>query len=197
METQGAQPLGGLMANAAMQATGNAGYAVAVADAAGPLDALWAPGGARTASAASVRRGRGVPYGFENLESFSRFGNAVRVGLGRAGYGDVEPILQGSAITGKSFRTGRPFDVGRVSDFDVGLASQSLLKRAETLGVGLRSGGTRTGPLTARDLQLLGLRDLANQLSQQAGRDVNFMIYNSPATAIQRAPSVTLPNLRE
>ncbi|HEF5873488.1 TPA: LysM peptidoglycan-binding domain-containing protein, partial [Burkholderia cenocepacia] len=130
METQGTQPLGGLMANAAMQATGNAGYAVTVADTAGPLDALWAPAGARTASVASVRRGGGVPYGFENLESFSQFGSAVRVGLGRAGYGDVEPILQGSAITGKSFRTGRPFDVGRVSDFDVGLASQSLLKRA-------------------------------------------------------------------
>ncbi|HEF5875098.1 TPA: hypothetical protein SAY52_005790 [Burkholderia cenocepacia] len=54
METQGAQPLGGLMTNAAMQATGNAGYAVA--DTAGPLDALWAPGRARAASVANVRR---------------------------------------------------------------------------------------------------------------------------------------------
>ncbi|MGT0244771.1 LysM peptidoglycan-binding domain-containing protein [Burkholderia pyrrocinia] len=58
METQHTQPLGGLIANAAIQATGNAGYAVNVADAAGPLDALWAPGGGRAASLTSVRRGQ-------------------------------------------------------------------------------------------------------------------------------------------
>jgi hypothetical protein len=56
MEAQGTQPLGGLMSNAAMQATGNAGYAAAVADAAGPLDALWAPRGTRSVALASVRR---------------------------------------------------------------------------------------------------------------------------------------------
>lgn len=42
-----------------------------------------------------------------------------------AGYPDVEPILQGSAVTGKNFGTGAPFDVGRVSDFDVALAKPS------------------------------------------------------------------------
>jgi hypothetical protein len=41
--------------------------------------------------------------------------------LARAGYGNVEPILQGSAVTGKSFKTGKEFDVGRVSDFDIAL----------------------------------------------------------------------------
>ncbi|MBR8405473.1 hypothetical protein [Burkholderia cenocepacia] len=60
METQGSQPIGGLMANAAIQATGNARYAGLVADAAGPLDALWAPGGVRSNSLASVRRGANV-----------------------------------------------------------------------------------------------------------------------------------------
>ncbi|MBN3815101.1 LysM peptidoglycan-binding domain-containing protein [Paraburkholderia sp. Se-20369] len=56
METQGSQPIGGLMANAAIQATGNASYAGLVADAAGPLDALWAPRGGAGASVASIRR---------------------------------------------------------------------------------------------------------------------------------------------
>jgi filamentous hemagglutinin len=116
--------------------------------------------------------------------------------LGRAGYENAEPLLQGSAITGRSFKTGEPFDFGRVSDFDVALADPALLIRAQELGIGLRSGGTRTGPLSARDLQVLGLRNLSSQMGQQVGREVNFMIYNNPATAAQRAPSVILPGKR-
>nr|WP_253956756.1 hemagglutinin repeat-containing protein [Pseudomonas chlororaphis] len=134
-----------------------------------------------------------VPSGFANVKEFSNFGASIRDGLSKAGYGNVEPILQGSAITGKSYRTGQAFDVGRTSDFDIALASSELLKKAESLGVGLRSGGARTGPLSTRDLKILGLNDLASQLSKQAGRDVNFMIYGSTSTAISRAPSIILP----
>ncbi|UXU87591.1 LysM peptidoglycan-binding domain-containing protein [Burkholderia sp. S-53] len=82
METQGTQPIGGLMANAAIQATGNTGYAVAVADAAGPLDALWAPAGGRFNSVASVRRGQpalesvGPSATLSRIES--RFGASTR-----------------------------------------------------------------------------------------------------------------------
>lgn len=43
-------------------------------------------------------------------------------------------------------------------------------------------------------IELLGLRDLSTQLIQQAGREVNFMIYKASTTAIQRAPSITLPH---
>ncbi|WP_237742001.1 two-partner secretion domain-containing protein [Herbaspirillum rubrisubalbicans] len=136
-----------------------------------------------------------VPSGFANNQEFTQFGINMRNGLNAAGYTDVEPILQGSAVTGKSFATGQPFDVGRVSDFDVALASPKLLKAAEDAGIGMRSGGTRTGPLSAADLKVLGLQSLANQMSQQAGRDVNFMIYNSTAAATERAPSIILPNL--
>lgn len=134
-----------------------------------------------------------VPHGFASADEFVEFGNSMRTGLGRAGYGNAEPILQGSAVTGKSFKTGELFDVGRISDFDIGLADPSMLARAKEVGIGLRSGGTRTGPLSARDLRVLGLRDLSSQMGQQVGRQVNFMIYNDPATAIQRAPSVILP----
>lgn len=48
------------------------------------------------------------------------------------------------------------------------------MRKAESLGVGLRSGGARTGPLSMRDLKALGLNDLASQLSKKAGRDVNL-----------------------
>ena len=134
-----------------------------------------------------------VPYGFSNADEFTQFGTNMRSGLGGAGYPNAEPLLQGSAVTGKSFKTGQPFDLGRVSDFDVALADVDLLSKAQELGIGLRSGGTRTGPLTARDLRALGLRDLSIQMEQQVGREVNFMIYDNPATAAERAPSVTLP----
>ncbi|HHQ2526931.1 TPA: DUF637 domain-containing protein, partial [Pseudomonas aeruginosa] len=138
-------------------------------------------------------KGAVIPKGFSNADDFARFGTDAREGLAKAGYGNVEPILQGSAITGQSFKTGQAFDVGRVSDFDIALAGSELLQRAQSLGIGLRSGGTRTGPLSGRDLQALGLKDLARKLSAQAGREVNFMIYDSAATAASRAPSLVLP----
>ncbi|SEK72732.1 filamentous hemagglutinin [Atopomonas hussainii] len=151
----------------------------------GPSLYGWLKGGKAKATA--------VPKGFSGADDFAHFGADVRDGLKQAGYGNVEPILQGSAVTGKSFKTGEAFDAGRVSDFDIALAGSELLLRAKSLGVGLRSGGTRTGPLSARDLQALGLKDLASQLSARAGREVNFMIYDSAATAAGRAPSVVLP----
>jgi Na+-transporting methylmalonyl-CoA/oxaloacetate decarboxylase gamma subunit len=135
-----------------------------------------------------------TPRGFPNSKAFVQFSRDLRSGLAEAGYPDTEGILQGSAVTGKSFRSGVEFDVGRVSDLDVALAGEPLLQAAKSAGVGLRSGGTRTGPLSARDLKILGLRDLSTQLSKQAGRPVNFMIYRSTESAVQRAPSVILPH---
>lgn len=67
------------------------------------------------------------------------------------------------------------------------------MRKAEFLGIGLRGGGARTGPLSARDLKVLGINDLANKLSEQAGREVNFMIYGSTPAAINRAPRVIFP----
>ncbi|WP_397458672.1 hypothetical protein AB3464_00500 [Pseudomonas asplenii] len=135
----------------------------------------------------------GLLGGFANTSAFCRFGVSVREGLSSAGYDNVEPILQGSAVTGKNFRTGQAFDVRRISDFDVALAGPTILEKAESLGIGLRSGGRRTGPLAARDLKRLGLNGLADRLSRQAGREVNFMIFGSVALATSRAPSVILP----
>lgn len=74
-----------------------------------------------------------------------------------------------------------------MSDFDIALAGSELLQRAQSLGIGLRSGGTRTGPLSGRDLQALGLKDLARKLSAQAGREVNFMILRQRLQAALRA----------
>lgn len=111
-----------------------------------------------------------VPRGFGNAADFGAFGDDLYSGLRGAGYADVTAIFQGSSVTGQSFRTGAAFDGGRVSDFDIALASPRLLDRASALGIGLRSGGTRTGPLTASQLQQLGLGNLATDLGTAAGR---------------------------
>ena len=133
------------------------------------------------------------PRGFGNAADFEAFGHDLYSGLEVAGYDDVTAIFQGSAVTGESFRTGAAFDSGRESDFDIALASPGLLDRASSLGIGLRSRGTRTGPLTASQLQRLGLGDLAADLGVTAGRPVRFMIFESAAGAMARGPSIEVP----
>ena len=135
-----------------------------------------------------------LPRGFSSGEEFGQFGNTLYSGLSAAGYNDTTAIFQGSSVTGYKYTTGAPFDANRVSDYDIALASPSLLDRAGELGIGLRSGGTRTGPLTADQLKELNLSDVANQLSQMTGRPVNFMVYESADAAMARSPSLVVPN---
>ena len=156
------------------------------------LPALGSSGHVYDSSANSVAPS-GVPRGFGSASDFGAFGDDLYSGLRGAGYDDVTAIFQGSSVTGQSFRTGAAFDVGRVSDFDIALASPQLLDRASALGIGLRSGGTRTGPLTASQLQRLGLGDLATDLGTSAGRPVHFMIFDSAAGATARSPSIVVP----
>lgn len=135
-----------------------------------------------------------IPRGFSSADEFARFSSNLRDGLKDAGYGDVQPIFQGSSVSGTRYATGKPFDVGAPkSDFDIALASPNLLERASELGIELRSAGTRTRPLRQADLQRLGLRDLAKDLATDAGRPVNFMIYGSREGAVSRGPSLEVP----
>lgn len=133
---------------------------------------------------------RTMPMGFANAAQFQAFKSQLSGGLKGAGYEGVTPIMQGSSVTGKSFKSGRPF--GSHSDFDVALAGEGLLARAKEVGIPLRSGGTRTGPLKGADLQKMGLGDLRTDLSQSVNREVNFMIYGTAKDAIGRAPSIII-----
>jgi hypothetical protein len=155
------------------------------------LDAPRRPRPETDAAAANIREG--IPHGFSSPEDFAAFTGELRTGLRDAGYDDVTPIFQGSSVTGESFRTGMPFDVDRTSDFDIALASPSALERARDMGIGLRSGGTRTGPLTLEQLYDLGLGEMAESLSGRAGREVNFMLFESVDTAVVRGPSLMVP----
>ena len=105
-------------------------------------------------------------------------------GLNDTGYDDVTAIFQGSSVTGESFHTGAPFDEGRVSDFDIALSSPEMPERARELGIGLRSRGTRAGPRTDVQMAQLGIDDLTEELSMEAGSEFNFMIFDSTAEAV-------------
>ncbi len=136
-----------------------------------------------------------VPFGFKSIEDFQSFSSQLYAGLAAAGYSDVISGLGGSAVTGIKYTTGQPFDVGRTSDFDIAIASPGLLAKAKALGIPLRSGGIRTGPLSDKQLKALGLYQLIESLSADAGRDVHFMIYDSILTAANRAPIIIIPNV--
>jgi RHS repeat-associated protein len=120
-----------------------------------------------------------IPRGFGSADEFKAFGDMLSSGLRQAGYDDVVPAFRGSSVTGVSHTTGEAFDVGRVSDYDISLASPTLMKKADEAGIPLRSSGTRTGPLRSASLDQLGLTALATQLTETAGRPVSFMIYDS------------------
>ncbi|WP_239009256.1 RHS repeat-associated core domain-containing protein [Streptomyces sp. CFMR 7] len=133
---------------------------------------------------------RAIPRGFPNAAGYAGFGGKLRSGLKDAGYDDVTPVFQGSSVTGKSFKSGKPF--GPHSDFDVALAGRDILAKAKEAGIPLRSGGTRTGPLKGSDLRKMGLDNLAKSLSGDVGRPVNFMVYGAVGDATSRAPSIVL-----
>ncbi|MEU4446768.1 polymorphic toxin-type HINT domain-containing protein [Actinosynnema sp. NPDC050801] len=137
--------------------------------------------------------GESTPHGFANRGDFESFGRSLHDGLARAGYPGAQGVMQGSAVTGRKYTTGAPFDVGRRSDFDVALAGDDIFGAAQGAGLATRSGGIRTGPLDRRALRTLGLAGLRGELSRMAGRKVNFMVYRSVQDATGRGASMTIP----
>jgi hypothetical protein len=135
---------------------------------------------------------RSIPLGFKNQHEFEHFGGTLRTGLGDAGYSDTVPIMQGSSVSGFSFKTGEPFDVGRVSDYDVALAGRDLAATAERNGIRVKGRPPRSRPLGDFELRRLGLRSLCDDLSDLAGRPVAFMVFRTQEGAVGRGPSVVM-----
>jgi len=128
-----------------------------------------------------------IPHGFNSAEDFQQFGSLLRSELPEG----TQPLFQGSAVTGRSYSTGKPFDVGRQSDFDLALAGPDLFGKAKALNLKTKD-GTRIGPLSAKNLEDLGLSVLQSQLSGLAGRPVEFMLFDSIESALKR-PSIWVP----
>jgi uncharacterized protein YukE len=133
-----------------------------------------------------------IPLGFADAEEFAAFGRRLCKGLADAGYAGAVPILQGSAVTGVKFTTREPFDVGRRSDFDIAVADPVLFARAQELGIGVRRNPPRTVPLTDAQLTRLGLRELVDELSGTAGREVHFMVFRDLEESLRRSGGVKI-----
>ncbi len=144
-----------------------------------------------------------TPRGFSSAESAQSFMQGINGGLRQAGYRDAIAILQGSSVTGTSYRTGEPFALNqtrssitgqmRQSDRDVALAGSSIFQRASRLeGVTVRGAGTDNARILLNEthIQLLGLqRTYENAQRQGGGAPVNFMVYQNPSAAFGRSPS--------
>lgn len=86
--------------------------------------------------------------------------------------------------------TGAPFDEGRVSDYDIAISGDSDNRAAHENGVQFRGDGVSTGPLTERDLDRLGLDDIVDEASTEAGREVHVMIFRTIEEAAGRKPTI-------
>jgi hypothetical protein len=111
-----------------------------------------------------------IPFGFYNRTGFDQFSQRLYAALDTRAPG-ARLIVEGSGVTGRRFDrlvemgpTGAPFGLGRVSDYDVAIASDSLFQEAQQLRIPMEGAGTK--PLRPADiarLRLTGLDDAAKQ----------------------------------
>ncbi|WP_238393741.1 hypothetical protein [Serratia sp. 3ACOL1] len=136
---------------------------------------------------------KGIPHGFKSFGQFKQFGEGLQGGLSKSGYPGAVSYMQGSSVSGVSFSTGKPFDLGRISDFDVAISQPDLYKKAESLGIGK---GGRTGPIDmGSDMaKELGIDDTLQKLSRMSGnRPVNVMIFSSPENIKLKGKGIRIP----
>jgi RHS repeat-associated protein len=139
--------------------------------------------------------GEGVPKGFKSEKQLMQFAETAQAGLTNAGAKEASELyLQGSSVTGRSFKTGLPFDVGRVSDLDLAIVSETLFKRAQELGL-VKEGGGRTVPITLSTpagrsaAKALGIEGTLQKLSEMMGRDVNTMLFETGKAVKEKGAS--------
>lgn len=137
------------------------------------------PGRADLDNVLAVLGSVAVPFGFAAKGDFMNFSSVLMNGLQRAGFPNAVAAFQGSAATGYSWETKLP--VGdNPSDLDVALCDGDLFLKALENGVELHGDDYRTAVLKPEEVDELGLGELQEELSEQAGRPVNFMVYASP-----------------
>jgi hypothetical protein len=124
----------------------------------------------------------GVPFAFESAEQFNDFRALVASELKKAlksVHPKAEAYLQGSALSGVSYKRHLPFDAK--SDLDIAITSRPLFRKAEKLGYGVSLSPRRIGPLDPDQIQQLGLGKLQRRIEEATGssRDANFMLFEN------------------
>ncbi|MCP3926701.1 MAG: hypothetical protein GY714_29420 [Desulfobacterales bacterium] len=142
-----------------------------------------------------------VPFGFKNEVEFKAFIKQLRKGVPVG----VEPVFQGSSVTGvkaitsKGIKAGTPFDIGRKSDFDIGLICEDLITRAATTNImKVKTVPTRIGPVKAGSAlaKALGLDDLLQKLTKMTGRKVEFNLYENLIEAYKYQQTLPVPGVK-
>ncbi|MFV8988378.1 hypothetical protein [Serratia fonticola] len=97
--------------------------------------------------------------------------------------------MQGGSASIVRFSTGKPFYLGRISDFDVAISQPDLYKKAESLGIGKGGSG---GPIDMT--KELGIDDALQKHSRISGnRPVNVMIFSSPEIIKLEGKGIRIP----
>jgi hypothetical protein len=116
---------------------------------------------------ATVDPAADIPFGFYDRAGLEQFSKRLNATLGTAP--DAHLIVEGSAVTGRRYErmigpfgpTGSPFGLGRLSDYDIAIVSDSLFAKAKQFGIPM-SGAQKlaTDPLKPAELAKLGLAEL-------------------------------------
>ena len=134
------------------------------------------------------------PFGFYNRVDFDQFSQRLYGAL-EARWPRSELILEGSSVTGRRYdrlvdfkSTGAPFDLGRVSDYDIAIYSDALCEEAERLHVPIKD---KVGPA---GITKLGLTDL-DTAAQAAILDATGIAHEVKFKIRPGIPSGATPNL--
>jgi hypothetical protein len=125
-----------------------------------------------------------IPMGFRDRAGFDAFAGELNTQI-RTVAPDADLVLQGSSLSGRRFErsvdfghTGEPFDVGRISDYDVAIVSDHLHALAKGQGIELDEGALTVGQL--RDLGLESLHTAAQAAALERtgiAHEVHFKLY--------------------
>jgi hypothetical protein len=147
----------------------------------------------REMDAWKTARESGVPFGFRDAAHFKEFqatATAELKKLLKRTDPNAEAFLQGSAVSGVSYKRHLPFDVE--SDFDIALSSRYLFRKAETLGFEVKLSPRRIGPLDPDQIAELKLNkfirrldDVAAEERAAAPREINIMLFDN-AEAVRK-----------
>lgn len=133
-----------------------------------------------------------IPHGFKTSSEFNDFAHMLYSGFEEAGYDDITAIMQGSAVTDKSFRKhfGKHLPFRDSSDFDVAIVSPLLFNVAKMSGAKVRGKKNQPRILLNKKIhyiiESLGLANVRKQLYKKTGRHVDFMIYKSKSDDLER-----------
>lgn len=107
-----------------------------------------------------------IPFGFFDRAGFEQFSRKLNAAIPAAGR-DVELVMGGSGVSGRNFErivenapVGAPFDVGKLSDYDVTIVSDELVALAGRNQIRVVGSPPRTGVLSPQQLRVLGLDNL-------------------------------------